>query len=62
MSMAMRAHLAAEIGSLAGQVIALDWGETGVTKTEAAEEPSTALPAVVAVVTAYLLARRYNFF
>jgi hypothetical protein len=63
MSTAMRAHLVPEIGSLAGQVIAPDWGETGVTKGEAAEKPPIAFfPAIVGMVTAYLLARRYNFF
>jgi hypothetical protein len=61
MSTAMRAHLAAEIGSLTGQVLAHDWGETGMTKA-AEEPPSMALPAVAGAVTAYLLARRYNFF
>jgi hypothetical protein len=61
MSTAMRAHLAAKIGSVVGQVVAPDWVQSGVTGAE--EEPNTALPAVAGVVTSLLLlVRRYNFF
>jgi hypothetical protein len=64
MSTAMRAHLVAEIGSLTGQVIAPGLGVTDVTaKAETEEKPPIAFfPAVAGMVTAYLLARRYNFF
>jgi hypothetical protein len=64
MSTAMRAHLVAEIGSLTGQVIAPGLGVTDVTaKAETEEKPPIAFfPAIAGMVTAYLLARRYNFF
>lgn len=65
MSTAMKAHLIAEIGSLAGQIIAPDLGETGVGGGKAGDTAPPdvhVIPAAVGMLAAYVLGKRYNLF
>lgn len=66
MSTAMKAHLIAEIGSVVGQIVAPDLGETGVgggKEAGGSADGDDMLPAAVAgMLAAYVLGKRWNLF